>query len=248
MLFAVEATDWRDLTSWKASAVKQLPQLRANGYEDPYVWPDRTRMARDGRPVYHALFHNMIGGWHGPEFNNTQVGAHAYSADGGATWVDTGVAFNLTVEYEGGESTTYIQRERPHLVLDKGEPAYLWSMTWSRPSRIRSSPRCPRARSCSRFRALCEDFRRCILKNLSRISRKGDCALAPTAAPLSHSSLTTPTQHACSATSHDAVDPDIFTCHMWCPPNHPVASAPSCTHHSGVRRVQAAKTHQQQCR
>ena len=69
----------------------------------------------------------MIGGWHGPEFNNTQVGAHAYSADGGATWVDTGVAFNLTVEYEGGESTTYIQRERPHLVLDKGEPAYLVS-------------------------------------------------------------------------------------------------------------------------
>ena len=40
-----------------------------------------------------AVFHDMEGGWHRPEFNNTRVGSHAYSADGGRSWVSTGVAF-----------------------------------------------------------------------------------------------------------------------------------------------------------
>ena len=70
----------------------------------------------------------MIGGWHQPEFPNIQVGAHAYSADGGRSWVDTGIAFNLTVDYTDGTSTTFIQRERPHIVLnEKGEPSHLTS-------------------------------------------------------------------------------------------------------------------------
>lgn len=96
--------------------------------QDPHLWRDPRRQTAAGQSVLHALFHNMQGGWHGPEFNNTQVGAHAYSTDGGRSWVDTGVAFNLTVDYEDGTSTTFVQRERPHLILDRqGEPAYLVS-------------------------------------------------------------------------------------------------------------------------
>ena len=45
------------------------------------VTPEFVATVRAG--VVHAVFHNMIGGWHKPEFNNTQVGAHAYSTDGG---------------------------------------------------------------------------------------------------------------------------------------------------------------------
>ena len=65
--------------------------------------------------------------------NNTQVGSHAYSADGGHTWVDTGVAFDLTVAHADGTSTTFVQRERPHVVLGAtGEPTHLVSgVTWS---------------------------------------------------------------------------------------------------------------------
>jgi hypothetical protein len=104
ILFAVHGSNWRNVSTWIASSTAILPQLRANGYEDPHIWPDRKRAG-----VFHAVFHNMIGGWHQPEFDNVQVGAHAYSADGGHTWVDTGVAFNLTVDYTDGTSTTFIQ-------------------------------------------------------------------------------------------------------------------------------------------
>lgn len=74
----------------------------------------------------HTLDHT--GGWHRPEFNNTQVGAHAFSADGGHSWTDTGIAFNLTVRYADGGETTFVQRERPHVLLDdRGSPAFLSS-------------------------------------------------------------------------------------------------------------------------
>lgn len=70
----------------------------------------------------------MIGGWHEPEYPNTQIGAHAYSKNGGESWSDIGVAFNLTVGYYNGMSTTFVQRERPHVVLNnQGEPAFLVS-------------------------------------------------------------------------------------------------------------------------
>ena len=42
--------------------------------------------------------------------------------------MDTGVAFNLSVLYEDGTSTTFVQRERPHVVLDeRGDPSHLVS-------------------------------------------------------------------------------------------------------------------------
>jgi hypothetical protein len=123
VIFAVHGTNWRNISTWKANSTALFPELKANGYEDPHIWRDAKR-----NNVYHAIFHNMIGGWHQPEFPNIQVGAHAYSADGGRSWVDTGIAFNLTVEYADGTSTTFIQRERPHVVLDEsGEPSHLVS-------------------------------------------------------------------------------------------------------------------------
>ena len=61
-------------------------------------------------------------------YNKTQVGAHAYSADGGASWVDTGVAFNWTVQFTDGSSVDMIRRERPHMLLnEKGNPLALSS-------------------------------------------------------------------------------------------------------------------------
>ena len=94
-------------------------------FRSPHIWRDPKR----GAGVFHAVFHDMVGGWHQPEFPNTQVGAHAYSQDGGHSWVDTGVAFNLTVSYTDGTARKFIQRERPHVVLDResGEPTHLVS-------------------------------------------------------------------------------------------------------------------------
>ena len=42
--------------------------------------------------------------------------------------MDTGVAFNLSVAYSDGSERTFLQRERPHVVLNKaGEPTHLVS-------------------------------------------------------------------------------------------------------------------------
>ena len=123
VIFGLRASNWSDIATWRAGDVALFPDLRANGYEDPHIYPDFNNPG-----VFHALFHDMEGGWHGPEFNNTQVGAHAYSADGGLTWINTGVAFNTTVEYTDGTRIDFIQRERPHIVLDsRGNPAFLTS-------------------------------------------------------------------------------------------------------------------------
>ena len=76
----------------------------------------------------HAMFHNMVGGWHKPRYNNTLVGAHAYSVDGGQSWVATGIAFDLTARFTDGSTREFLRRERPHVVLDKaGNPAFLAS-------------------------------------------------------------------------------------------------------------------------
>lgn len=123
VVFGVYASNWSDVSTWQPNATAILPQLPANGYEDPYLWPDPKRPG-----VYHAVFHDMVGGWHRPEFNNTQVGSHAYSIDGGRTWHDTGIAFNLIVHYTDGSETTFIRRERPHIVLNQaGQPVALSS-------------------------------------------------------------------------------------------------------------------------
>jgi len=112
VVFQVHAVDWRNLTTWKASSTSLFPMLKANGFEDPHIYPDRKRSN-----VFHALFHNMVGGWHQPRYPNIQVGAHAYSDDGGYTWIRTGIAFNTTVKYDDGTFVDLIRRERPHVVL-----------------------------------------------------------------------------------------------------------------------------------
>ena len=122
VIFGVRASNWSDTTTWVANATAIFPQLKANGFEDPHIWADPRR-----KNVYHAVFHDMVGGWHQPEFPNIQVGAHAYSADSGRSWVPTGIAYNLTVAMTDGSSRTFVQRERPHIVVDPqtGQPIAL---------------------------------------------------------------------------------------------------------------------------
>lgn len=130
VIFAVRASDWRNVSTWEPSKEMAFPELRANGFEDPFVYADASG-------VYHAMFHSMVGGWHRPEYNNTLVGAHAFSDDGGRSWVSTGVAFDLNITYADGSSRTFVQRERPHVVLDRftRQPRYLVSaVTYSLPT------------------------------------------------------------------------------------------------------------------
>jgi hypothetical protein len=120
IIYTVRASHWRNVSTWVANATPTF-QLASNGYEDPHIWPDPKRSG-----VFHAVFHDMIGGWHEPQFNNTQVGSHAFSADGGRSWVDTGVAYNWTVRYTDGSTHDCIRRERPAIITNEdGEPAYL---------------------------------------------------------------------------------------------------------------------------
>jgi len=121
-IYTVHASDWRNVSSWSVStspafATEPLP----NGYEDPHIWADARRPG-----VYHAVMHDMIGGWHEPRKNNTQLGMHAFSADGGQSWTRTGVAYNWTLDLMDGTVFKCIRRERPNIVLDDaGLPAYL---------------------------------------------------------------------------------------------------------------------------
>ena len=66
VIFTVHATDWKNLSTWKANSTAAFPHLLANGYEDPHIWRDPRRTGVSGQPVYHAVFHNMQGGWHRP--------------------------------------------------------------------------------------------------------------------------------------------------------------------------------------
>ena len=123
VIFQVHADDWRNIKTWRASPTSLFPDLKANGYEDPHIYADR-------RPnIFHAVFHNMIGGWHQPKYPNIQVGVHAFSDDGGYKWTETGVAFNTTVRYDDGSSINLIRRERPHIVVNQTTkfPMYLTS-------------------------------------------------------------------------------------------------------------------------
>ena len=53
------------------------------------------------------------------------VGSHAFSADGLAWTFSTTVAYNTTVTYTDGTAATLARRERPQIVFEGGEPAYL---------------------------------------------------------------------------------------------------------------------------
>jgi len=121
-IYTVQARDWRNVSSWSvdpmpAFATEPLP----NGYEDPHIWADARRPG-----VYHAVMHDMVGGWHEPNKTNTQLGMHAFSADGGQSWTSTGVAYNWTLDLTDGTVFKCIRRERPNIVLDDaGLPTHL---------------------------------------------------------------------------------------------------------------------------
>ena len=82
--------------------------------EDPYVWIDR-------RGHYHALFHHCF--W--PKIPGA-AGGHAFSADGVGWEYSTTAAYTGAIEQVDG-TRVGANRERPHLLLDKGEPAYLYT-------------------------------------------------------------------------------------------------------------------------
>jgi hypothetical protein len=84
----------------------------ADGMEDSYLWVDP-------RGHFHALFH---------AFDATYSGGHAYSRDGLDWAYSPTPAYSTTVETSpagGGGSVHYVRRERPHLVLDGGQPTHL---------------------------------------------------------------------------------------------------------------------------
>lgn len=94
------------------------PSLRS---EDPFLW-------RDKRGHWHFLVHHMVDialGLKGP-----RVGAHAYARDWKGPWHYNNItlAYNTTVDFTDGNSTTYYRRERPKLYFSEdGEmtPLYL---------------------------------------------------------------------------------------------------------------------------
>lgn len=90
--------------------------------EDPWIWQDPRRN-------WHALFHDMS-----PDL---PAGRHAFSRDG-VEWVLTEqIAYNGTVAFADGSTTTFSKRERPHLLLDEaGNPSVLFTGVMQYPENI----------------------------------------------------------------------------------------------------------------
>jgi len=93
--------------------------------EDPFMYQDQNGN-------FHAIFHflgpnggfscrKVLGKWKGCD-----IGSHAYSPNGLSNWTfSKTIAYNATVQWTDGSSTTMSRRERPQLVLKDGLPAFL---------------------------------------------------------------------------------------------------------------------------
>ena len=55
IIFSVHATNWKDVSTWKASSRQLFPELKANGYEDPHIWRDPT-----WDPIHKNVFHAVL--------------------------------------------------------------------------------------------------------------------------------------------------------------------------------------------
>ncbi|KAI1418778.1 hypothetical protein F5Y12DRAFT_463428 [Xylaria sp. FL1777] len=82
--------------------------------EDPFLWQDR-------RGNWHFLVHYLVDidlGLKGP-----RVGAHVYARHWQGPWTfnNKTLAYNTTVEFTDGTSTTYYRRERPKLYFDNND-------------------------------------------------------------------------------------------------------------------------------
>jgi len=105
----MEATDWTDPSSYKYSIIDRDILQMGGPQEDPYLYMDQKNRL-------HALFHNMHGfNWDGC----FPCGGHAYSQDGGQTWIYTGGdAYPDNIVYTDNTTYRFARRERPHLLFD----------------------------------------------------------------------------------------------------------------------------------
>ncbi len=63
--------------------------------------------------MIHAILHDEQG-----DARATAIGRHAFSDDGGSTWVYAREdAYNGTVEWDQGGRVQLVRRERPHMVI-----------------------------------------------------------------------------------------------------------------------------------
>ncbi|KAK3241487.1 hypothetical protein CYMTET_48754 [Cymbomonas tetramitiformis] len=81
------------------------------GLEDPFVY----RSPYDGS--FHAILHGRDSRAHEPA--QAWVGRHAFSEDGHQWHVSPRAAYSCHVQFNDGESTTFLRREQPHLIFDK---------------------------------------------------------------------------------------------------------------------------------
>ena len=99
------ATDFADNTTWRAVGSGMGTALPDADVEDPYVY-------KDARGTFHSLFHAMDVG-----DDQAFCGGHAFSADGGVTWVYTGLAFSNAANFTDGSLQVFSRRERPHFLF-----------------------------------------------------------------------------------------------------------------------------------
>lgn len=110
VLYPVTASDWRDNTTYVYNkSVNLFGELANAGTEDMFLYKDC-----DGN--FHAFFHNRD-----PRGIMTLCGGHAYSTDGGVSWVYTGWTYSNVVLFSDGSQITFERRERPHLIFDPND-------------------------------------------------------------------------------------------------------------------------------
>ena len=85
-------------------------------YEDAYVWH------QDGR--YHMIFNDIHGYFTGED----HAGGYACSKDG-IDWTPGGKAYTRKVTWSDGTQTYQGSLERPQLLLENGQPRYLFAAT-----------------------------------------------------------------------------------------------------------------------
>jgi len=101
-------------TSFKGPYIHSHNPIFLDQNEDPFVYRNKRG--------YHALFHGMK-----PYDQSIYAGRHAFSMDG-TNWTFTPIpAYNSTVVAVDGSSHTYSRRERPHLLIENGEPTHLYT-------------------------------------------------------------------------------------------------------------------------
>eukprot|EP01052_Picozoa_sp_SAG31_P016789 SAG31_NODE_1125_length_9770_cov_2.732499_8_plen_542_part_00 len=107
---------WRPMVG-NDFALKLFPPQSGGRAEDGFIWVDNEGYC-------HALVHDQ-GMSYGKSGETGSVG-HAYSTDCRSWKYSSQPAASTTIEHTDGTSTTWIKRERPHLMFsDDGTPTFL---------------------------------------------------------------------------------------------------------------------------